>query len=134
MDTEGKLLTVNSEDDAVKLNKNVRSMCSEGGFNLTKFMSNSNEVLHSIAETFRRNGVSDTDLGCKLPDQQALGILWNVEAGTLGFKIAIKEKPLTRTGMLSILSSIYDPLDLDAPFLLKRKQIIHTLSTKLQIG
>ena len=102
-------------------------MCNEGGFNLTKFVSNSKKVLHSIAETFRRNGVKDKDLGCKLPDEQVLGILWNVEADTLGFKIAIKEKPLTRRGMLSTLSSIYDPLGLGAPFLLKRKQIIQTL-------
>ena len=102
-------------------------MCNEGGFNLTKFVSNSKKVLHSIPETFRRNGVKDKDIGYNLPDAQGFGILWNVEADTLGFKIAIKEKPLTRRGMLSTLSSIYDPLGLCAPFLLKRKQIIQTL-------
>ena len=102
-------------------------MCNEGGFNLTKFVSNSKKVLHSIAETFRRNGVKDKDLGCKLPDEQALGILWNVETDTLGFKIAIKEKPLTRRGMLSTLSSIYDPLGLGALFLHKGKEIIQAL-------
>ena len=121
------LKSVNSEDDAIKLIKNVRSMCNEGGFNLTKFISNSKKVLHSIPETFRRNDVKDKDLGCKLPDEQALDILWNVEASTLGFKIAIKEKPLARRRMLSTLSSIYDPLGLGAPFLLKEKQIIQTL-------
>ena len=118
------LKSVNSEDDAIKLIKNVRSMCNEGGFNLTKFVSNMKKVLRSIPETFGRNDVKGKDLGCKLPDEQALGILWNVEADTLGFKIAIKEKPLTRRGMLSTLSSIYDPLGLGLPFLLKGKQII----------
>ena len=91
---------------------------------MTKFVSNSKKVLHSITETFRRNGVKDKDLGCKLPDEQALGIFWNVEADTLGFKIAIKNKPLTRREMLSTLSSIYDPLGLGAPFLHKGKEII----------
>ena len=94
---------------------------------MTKFISNSKKVLHLIPETFRRNHVKDKDLGCKLPDEQALGILWNVEVDTLGFKVAIKEKPLTRRGMLSTVSSIYDPLGLGAHFLLKRKQIIQTL-------
>ena len=108
------LKSVNSEDDAIKLIKNVRSMCSEGGLNLTKFISNSKKVLHSIPETFRGNGVKDKDLGCKLTDEQVLAIWWNVEADTLGFKIAI-------------LSAIFDPLGLGAPFLLKRKQIIQTL-------
>ena len=112
------LKPVNSEDDAIKLIKNIRSMCNEGGFNLTKF-SNSKEVLHSIPGTFRRNGVKDKDLGCKLSDEKALGILWNVEADTLGVKITIKEKPSTRRGMLSFLSSIYNPLGLVEPFLLK---------------
>ena len=121
------LKSVNSEDDAIKLIKNVRSMCNEGGFNLTKLVSNSKKVLHSIPEIFRRNGVKDKDLGCKLPDEQASGILWNVEADTLGFKIAIKEKPINRRGMLSTLSSIHDPLGLSAPFLPKGKQIIPTI-------
>ena len=93
---------------------------------MTKFVSNSKKVLHSIPETFRRNGVKDKDLGCNLPDKQALGVLRNVEADTVGFKIAIKEKPLTRRRMLSTLSSNYDPLGLGAPFLLKGKQIIQT--------
>ena len=90
----------------------------EGRFNLTKFISNSKEVLHSIPETLRRNGVKDKDLGCKV---------WNVEADTLEFKIVIKVKPLTRRGMLSTLSSIYNPLGLGAPFLLRGKQIIQAL-------
>ena len=94
---------------------------------MTKFASNSKKVLHSIRETFRRNGVKDKDIGYNLPDAQGFGILWNVEADTLGFKIAIKEKPLTRRGMLSTLSSIYDPLGLGAPFLHKGKEIIQAL-------
>ena len=69
------LKSVNSEDDAIKLIKNVRSVCNEGGFNVTKFISKIKKVLYLILETFRRNGVKDRDLGCKLPDEQALGIL-----------------------------------------------------------
>ena len=68
------LKSVNSEDDAIKLIKNLRSICNKGGLNLTKFVSNSKKVLHSIPETFRRNGVKDKDLGCKLPVEPALGI------------------------------------------------------------
>ena len=54
------LKSVNSEDDAIKLIKNVRSMCNEGGFNVTKFISKSKKVLYLIPETFRRNGVRQT--------------------------------------------------------------------------
>ena len=102
-------------------------MCNEGGPNLTKSVSNNKKVLHAMLATFRRNGVKEKYLRYKLRDEQALGILWNVEAVTLGFKISIKEKPLTRRGMLSTLSSIYDRLGLGAPFQLIGKQIIQTI-------
>ena len=39
----------------------------------------------------------------------------------------LKEKSLTRRGVLSALSLIYNPLGFGAPFLLKRKQIIQKL-------
>ena len=38
-----------------------------------------------------------------------------------------KEKPLTRRGMLSITSSIYDPLGMVAPFVLPAKVILQDL-------
>ena len=50
-----------------------------------------------------------------------------MENDTLGFKVNLKEKPLTRRGVLSVLSSSYDPLGFDAPFLLKGKQIMQKL-------
>ena len=92
---QAPLKSVNSEDDIIKLIKNIRSM-----YNLTKFVSNSKEFLHSIPETFRTNAVKDKDLDWT--NEQVLGVLWNVEADTLVFKITIKEKPLSRR-MLSTL-------------------------------
>ena len=59
------LKSVNSESDAIKLIKNIRSMCNEGGFNWTKFISNSKDVLHSIPESFRKNGAKDKDLAAR---------------------------------------------------------------------
>ena len=67
---QASLKSVNSEDDIIKLIKNIRSM-----YNLTKFVSNSKEFLHSIPETFRTNAVKDKDLDCKLTDEQVLGVL-----------------------------------------------------------
>ena len=121
------LKSVENEDKAIRLIKDVKSMCQEGGFNLTKFASNSKRVLRSIPEKDRKIGVKNNDLLESLPEERALGVLWNVENDTLGFKVSLKEKPLTRRGVLSVLSSIYDPLGFGAPFLLKGKQIIQKL-------
>ena len=51
-----------------------------------------------------------------LPVERALGVHWNVEHDEFVFKIQVKDKPLTRRGLLSIVSSIYDPLSFTAPF------------------
>ena len=83
--------------------------------------------MRSIAEKDRKIGVKNNDLLESLPEERALGVLWNVEDDTLGFKVNLKEKPSTRRGVLSVLSSIYDPLGFGAPFLLKGKQIIQKL-------
>lgn len=39
----------------------------------------------------------------------------------------MKEKPATRRGLLATLSSIYDPLSLASPYLLKGKRILQQL-------
>ena len=99
--------------------KNVKAMCSSGGFKLTKFPSNSKRVLQSIPEEDRRKGVKDKDLVDDLPSEQALGVLWNTETDNFGFKATFEEKSMARRQLVSIISSVYDPLGLAAPFLLQ---------------
>ena len=47
------LKSVANEDMAVQIIKKVTGMCHEGGFNSTKFTSNSKRVLQSIPEKDR---------------------------------------------------------------------------------
>ena len=50
--------------------------------------------------------------------------VWNIKTDTFGFKISLKDKPATKRVMLSELSSVYDPLGLTSPFILKGRRII----------
>ena len=68
----------------------------------------------------------DLKLG-NLTDNKALEVKWNVKDDTLGFIIKMNNKPTTQQRLLAALSSIYDPLGLGAPFLLKGRQIIQIL-------
>ena len=52
---------------------------------------------------------------------------WNSENDTLSFRITVKDLPLTQRGMLAIVSSIYDPLELVSPFLVSGKQILQEM-------
>ena len=112
------LKSVNDEEIAVTLMKDVKALCAEGRFNLTKFVSNSKRVLLSIPEGDTRKGLHDQELRRgTLPKEKALGIYWDIKEDKLGFRINFVEKPSRKCGMLS-MSSIYDPLGLVSPFLL----------------
>ena len=59
------LKSVKDEKTAIRL-LHVISMCADGGFQLTKFVSNPMEVLDSIAEQDRRTRVKAMYLQCTL--------------------------------------------------------------------
>ena len=110
---------------AVKLMQDVSKMC----FRLTKFISNKLQALSSVPTEDRRRGVKNVNISAEvdLPTEKTLGICWNIEKDTFGFKTNLGEKPLTRRGMLSMVSKIYDHLGFAAPFLLKGKRILQVL-------
>ena len=121
------LKSVDDEDEAIKLIKEVKAICASGRFRLTKFLCNSKKVLKSISEDDRRAGVNDKDLVSKVPSENILGVYWNTETDTFEFRKNLKQKPLTRRGTLSLLSSPYDPLGFAAPFLIPGKLLFQQL-------
>ena len=81
----------------------------------------------SIPDIHRR-GVKNTDLVKEeLPTESALAVNWNVEKDILCFKVNLKEKQRNWRGMPSILSSLYDPLGLASPFILKGRLVLQEL-------
>ena len=69
----------------------------------------------------------------ELPIERTLGVQWCVDSDTFRFCITIKDKPLTRRGILSIVS-IYDPLGFAAPFTLKAKKLLQDLWKDEKLG
>lgn len=103
-------------------------MCSKGGFRLHKFVSNSKEVIRRIPEQDRADGVKELDLDLdSLPLECALGVQWCVESDCFQFAIVLQDKPCTRRGILSTVSSIFDLLGFVAPLLLDGKSILQDL-------
>ncbi|KAK0145483.1 hypothetical protein N1851_015620 [Merluccius polli] len=101
---------------------------SDGGFVLTKWISNSRHVLAAIPETERAKEMKDLDLDHdKLPVERMLGVQWCVQSDVFKFKIILKDRPLTRRGILSTVSSVYDPLGMLAPVVLTAKRILQEL-------
>ena len=122
------LKSVGSSQIAVQLINDLTQLLSRGGFRLTKWMSNCRDVIETIDEGERTKEIVGLDLSCeKLPIERALGIVWDVETDSLGYRAIIKDKPHTRRGMLSIISSVYDPLGLLSPCILPAKMIVQEL-------
>lgn len=122
------LKSISSVSEAVKLIKDVKEMCKRGGFHLHKFVSNSKEVIHSIAWEDRAEDIKYLDLDQDfLPVERALGVHWCIENDSFNFHIMLKDKPCTRRGIVSTVSSIFDPLGFIAPVLLEGKKILQEL-------
>ena len=96
---------------------------------MTKWISNDREVLESIPQSEKAASVVDLALD-EIPVKRTLGIQWNVGAEKFFFKVVAKEKPLTRRGVLSVASSLYNPLGFVATFTLSAKMILQELCKK----
>lgn len=93
---------------------------------ISKWISNDRNVMSTIPQTDRATSVLELDTD-DLPIECTLGIMWNVQSDTLGFKVNIREKPITRRGILSTVSPLYDPLGFLAPFVLPAKALLQSL-------
>ena len=128
------LKSANDTRSAIKLINNLRSSCAKGGFHLAKFTSNSRVVLQSIPDYERSKELKNLDLEHgKLPIERALGVCWNIESNEFEFRVTLSSKPTTRRGILSVVSSVYDPLGFVAPFILTAKRILQELCQEKQL-
>jgi hypothetical protein len=120
------LKSVPDAQKAIRLIQELREMLSRRSFRLTKFVSNCKEVLTSIPETERARCVVSLDLE-EFPVERALGMEWNVQEDTFEFRAITRKRTSTRRGILSDISSLYDPLGFAAPFVLPAKRLLQQL-------
>ena len=119
------LKSVSTAEEGLRLSSELHALTQKGGFRLTEWVSNSHELLSSVPEADRSKNVKDIDLDCEaIPAEKALGVMWTVETDTLGFHVTAAQTPDTRRGILSTVSSLYDPLGMAAPFVLIGKMIV----------
>ena len=104
--------------DATEMALKLIYLLAEGDFRLTKFLSSCKEVSKSIPVEKRATApYLDLDLD-HLPINCALGLGWDAEEDEFFFSSIQTDKPLTKRGILSVVSSLFDPLGFLAPFIL----------------
>lgn len=125
---EDGLTSVLAISEAIELIEDSQALCASAKLRLHKFASNRKDVLEALPKDDRAKDLKDLDLRHDaLPVQRSLGTYWCIESDTLGFRIELKDKPLSRRGILSTISSVYDPLGIVSPVILTGKKILQDL-------
>ena len=109
--------------DAIDIAHKAKNLCSKFGINLHKFASNNSEVIEAISVKDRADGLKNLDLDLSLENEieRTLGVGWCIDNDSFFFKIALKKQPITRRGILSSVSAIYDPLGFLCPVIISGK-------------
>ena len=114
-------------EEAKELRSNVDKLLADGHFKLRKWASNNEEVMQDIP-------IEDREMSwpCSLTKDESiktLGIVWHPASDEFQFQINVKQSPdpLTKRIALSIIASIYDPLGLLGPVIVRCKIILQCL-------
>ena len=135
MYVDDMMKSTSSTEKIVGLASQMRKLLEKGGFRLTKWYSNDRELLATIPESERAESVVNLELE-KLPTESALGLKWNTEEDKFVWEVlekilhSVNQKPMTRRGIVSAVYSLFDPLGFIAPYVMKAKLLLQTLSRK----
>ena len=114
--------------EAKNLRRELSDMLSGAGFDLRKWLSNEVEVIEEIPSDNRLPGMEITDKS--LPTLKTLGLLWKSQEDAFTFKVKQpKEEDPTKRNVLSAIATLFDPLQLLAPFTLRAKVLMQEIWT-----
>ena len=115
---------------AVRMFHEMTSLLSRGGFRLTKWISSSHEVLSQIPPEEKASPSVDVNFD-ELPIERTLGLKWNTETDCFHFSVCSSQTyESTKRGVLSRLSTVFNPLGVLPPYMLPAKCLIQMLWRK----
>ncbi|XP_065095610.1 uncharacterized protein LOC135717448 [Ochlerotatus camptorhynchus] len=127
------LASVESEQEAIDLARNVKKIHAEAGFEMRSWISNSPAVLEALHE--RTTEEKDLNMGEGLTTEKVLGMWWNTATDCFTFKISPRYDPELMSGhrkptkreVLRTLMMIFDPLGLIGHFLMFLKVVLQEI-------
>ena len=114
---------------AMDLLRRTQAMLATANLRLHKIASSHAEVMDAFPSEDHASGLHNLDFN-KGPVlmQRSLGVYWDLQSDSFTFQVLLEEKPFTRRGVLSVTNSLYDPLGLAAPVIIKGKHLLRSLS------
>ena len=121
------LKSCKTQDGMIQLAKDLKDLCAQWGFTLKKWASNCRKLLVKFPEEDLAKSLKGIDVkDSPLPQEKALGIVWDTQNDCLRIHTVDTDKPLTRRGVMSV-SSIFDPIGMASPFVLRGRAILRNL-------
>jgi hypothetical protein len=123
------IASVRTVEEAKMVVNGLVNIFRSGGFRLRKWVSNYRDALVEINDADLSNEnlkISDR----QLPLERTLGIEWDANRDKFQFQFQCSEKAVSRRGLLSCVSSIFDPLGMVAPFIIPAKMILQDVCRK----
>ena len=112
---------VKNDTQGIQLYQQLPKPWEEAGMRTHKWLSNSEVVLNRITPSDRMHEVNlDRD---PLPSAKTLGVMWHASEDTFTFVSHIAEQDCewTKRIFLSRIATLFDPLGLMVPFLIRAK-------------
>ena len=113
----------NNLDDAIILQKEMIALLKSAGMELSKWCSNHPVILSQLPDSMKQQFIQfNQEDDCTV---KALGIFW--QPTTDKFLFQIENRPLCKRQVLSELASLFDPLGLLGPTIVKAKIFMQQL-------
>ncbi|XP_055622898.1 uncharacterized protein LOC129766398 [Toxorhynchites rutilus septentrionalis] len=127
------LVSVDTEEEAIKLSKDIQHIHLQGGSTMRNWISNSPAVLQALGEP----GQVEKNLGVdnEAVLEKILGMWWDTRTDTFRYKLSTQRnqellsgsKHPTKRDVLRVLMSVYDPLGLISHYMIYLKLLFQEI-------
>ncbi|XP_055633869.1 uncharacterized protein LOC129774190 [Toxorhynchites rutilus septentrionalis] len=127
------LVSIDTEEEAIKLSKDIQHIHLQGGFTMRNWISNSPAVLQELGEP----GQVEKNLGVdnEAVLEKILVMWWDTRTDTFRYKLSTQRnqellsgsKHPTKRDVLRVLMSVYDPLGLISHYMIYLKLLFQEI-------
>ncbi|XP_055589815.1 uncharacterized protein LOC129741996 [Uranotaenia lowii] len=127
------LVSVENEEDAIRVAKEVHEIHRSGGFEIRNWISNSQRFLNALSG--QMNSEKNLNICSELATEKILGMYWDTASDMFRFKLSSRHDPElllgkripTKREVLRTLMMIFDPLGLIGHVLMYLKVILQEI-------
>ena len=126
--------SVEIPEEAIKVFNQLQPLLSQHGFELKKWISKNDAVTKAIPEDLKSiSNMKQFEVKPNTEGSSVLGLQWTLiddSSQVCRDTNKVVEAPITQRKILSLVSSVFDPIGLFAPFSVHMRRLLKGISTK----